>query len=305
MTQWSPTHQTPENGMRAWGAPDPSQPPVTRLGANEGVRVLERRGAWAHVQTASGWTGWVDDRLLTAQDQFVPTHQAPPNGMQIWAEPDPAIAPEGMLAGDTKVAVTKILGAWARVTAADGRTGWVDARLLHAVTEEPAPVAAPVAAQTAVLTSQPQPAAVIVTEPAPVEEPTFGFRTTKLLTMIGGLAVVLSAFVPWIRFEGTDNAFDLPIACLWSYTNTGEGMNLAVLLLVLGVLGLVAAFVRLPAWLTRTAGGIAIVAGLAFILQFLLFLDNSQVYAVGDVLELIGFAPLLTIGGGVLMLSGY
>jgi hypothetical protein len=61
---WQPTHTVPAQGMAAWSAPDPSQPPIANLAAGVQLRLLESAGAWARVDASNGWTGWVDGRLL-------------------------------------------------------------------------------------------------------------------------------------------------------------------------------------------------------------------------------------------------
>jgi hypothetical protein len=61
---WAPTHLVPSDGMAAWGAPDPSQPPVAMLPPWLELAVEARAGEWAQVRAANGWRGWVDGRLL-------------------------------------------------------------------------------------------------------------------------------------------------------------------------------------------------------------------------------------------------
>ena len=61
---WAPTHRVPDGGLRAWAAPDPSQPHVAELAARVELSVDEVRGAWARVTGSNGWTGWVDNRRL-------------------------------------------------------------------------------------------------------------------------------------------------------------------------------------------------------------------------------------------------
>jgi len=58
------THVVPEPGMNAWSTPDPEAAVAAQLAAGVELKVLEERGAWAHVKGSNGWTGWVDGRLL-------------------------------------------------------------------------------------------------------------------------------------------------------------------------------------------------------------------------------------------------
>lgn len=60
--------RVPSTGMDGWTEPDPSSGPVARLEGDSTVNVGEVRGAWALVTTDSGWSGWVDGRLLLAVD---------------------------------------------------------------------------------------------------------------------------------------------------------------------------------------------------------------------------------------------
>ena len=64
---WTPTHVVPAGGMAAWGAPDPSRPPVAMLSERVELIVVAQAGAWAQVRGINGWTGWVDGRLLVPQ----------------------------------------------------------------------------------------------------------------------------------------------------------------------------------------------------------------------------------------------
>jgi hypothetical protein len=61
---WSPSHAVGAAGMAAWGAPDPTGPKIATLDAGLPLQVRERRGDWAEVVAANGWSGWVDARLL-------------------------------------------------------------------------------------------------------------------------------------------------------------------------------------------------------------------------------------------------
>lgn len=67
---------------------------------------------------------------VAAQPAFAPAHVVPSNGMAAWAKPDPNSPTVAQLGGNLPLQVTEVLGAWAHVTASNGWTGWVDARLL-------------------------------------------------------------------------------------------------------------------------------------------------------------------------------
>ncbi len=61
---WTPTHLAPYEGIPAWAAPDPQQPPIAVLPPWLELAVVSIAGDWAQVRAANGWRGWVDGRLL-------------------------------------------------------------------------------------------------------------------------------------------------------------------------------------------------------------------------------------------------
>jgi RsiW-degrading membrane proteinase PrsW (M82 family) len=61
----APGFVVPTGGLPAWAQPDPSSHLVATLPAGSAVQVVQRLGAWAHVVTDTGWSGWVDGRALT------------------------------------------------------------------------------------------------------------------------------------------------------------------------------------------------------------------------------------------------
>jgi CRP-like cAMP-binding protein len=58
------THVVPASGLLAWVHPDPDEEPAAQLAAGVELRVVAESGAWARVEAANGWTGWVDGRAL-------------------------------------------------------------------------------------------------------------------------------------------------------------------------------------------------------------------------------------------------
>ena len=73
---FGPTHVVPRCGMPAWEAPDPARPTVP-LDPLLPVQLVERRGDWARVLCANGWSAWVDGRLLVAVPQDPPATGGP------------------------------------------------------------------------------------------------------------------------------------------------------------------------------------------------------------------------------------
>ncbi|MFD5538918.1 hypothetical protein ACFWIJ_14035 [Streptomyces sp. NPDC127079] len=82
-----PTHVVPADGMAAWEAPDPGRPTVP-LDPLLPVRLVERRGDWAHISCANGWAAWVDGRYLVAVPQDPPLPGGPPDAA---ADPRPLL----------------------------------------------------------------------------------------------------------------------------------------------------------------------------------------------------------------------
>ncbi|MBI4261080.1 MAG: SH3 domain-containing protein [Actinobacteria bacterium] len=62
--------------------------------------------------------------------RWLPTHFVPNAGMPAWATPDPGSPVVANLDPGLPVQVVEEAGAWARVIASNGWTGWVDGRLL-------------------------------------------------------------------------------------------------------------------------------------------------------------------------------
>lgn len=63
---------------------------------------------------------------------WVPTHAVPPDNLPAWAAPDPSAPPAATLAAGLPLQVVEWNGAWARVRAENGWSGWVDGRRLVA-----------------------------------------------------------------------------------------------------------------------------------------------------------------------------
>jgi hypothetical protein len=65
---------------------------------------------------------------------WLPTHVVPATGMASWEAPDPSRPPTVTLAGGVQLVVVEQQGAWSRVMGSNGWVGWVDGRLLLALT---------------------------------------------------------------------------------------------------------------------------------------------------------------------------
>lgn len=66
-SSFTPSHQTPAGGIPAWDRPDATLPPTLTLASAVPLEVLHwQADGWWQVRAATGWTGWIDGRLLTA-----------------------------------------------------------------------------------------------------------------------------------------------------------------------------------------------------------------------------------------------
>ncbi|MFE3935076.1 hypothetical protein ACFXPJ_15145, partial [Streptomyces goshikiensis] len=84
-----PTHVVPQEGLPAWEEPDTSRP-TTPLDAFLPVQLRSRRGEWAEILCANGWSAWVDGRLLVAVPQPPPPGGRPRARTEV---PPPLLTP--------------------------------------------------------------------------------------------------------------------------------------------------------------------------------------------------------------------
>lgn len=219
------------------------------------------------------------------------THRVPP-GMRVWGEPNPELAPLAAFQETAEVRVEEERGAWARIARADGWGGWVDGRLLESLTVAP-------------------PATSDVPPPPPPDDGgsgTFGavapgraaVKVRGLIAAGAGLAL-LSSVLPWGKAGGT-NAFEFELSILWNPDTFGNGgITTGIALLLLALAGLaVATLRRLPAWLALPIGVLVLLMGALFFYQMVRDV-GSAARAFSDV---IGFAPWLTMIGGLGMVLG-
>jgi hypothetical protein len=207
---------------------------------------------------------------------WVATHAVPSGGMSAWPEPNPEIQPSAHLEARVRVTVSERRGDWARVVGSNGWTGWVDARRLVELSKSET-MAATGSAGSAV-----------------------GSKRLNPLILAGALFTALSALLPWI--DDGRNAMELTLKFLWDVDAQGEPF-LGWGLMGLGALALGVAFLKKPL-------GPALLVGIATIATALLFV--AQLYRVlsdlgggfEELRDAVGFAPAVTVGGGILTLIG-
>ncbi|MEU6666737.1 hypothetical protein [Streptomyces sp. NPDC046727] len=98
-----PTHVVPARGMPSWEAPDPARPTVP-LDPLLPVQLVERRGDWAYIRCANGWSAWVDGRCLVA----VPEDPPATEGTEATADPLPLLTRAEEALADYRTAVAEL-----------------------------------------------------------------------------------------------------------------------------------------------------------------------------------------------------
>jgi len=214
---------------------------------------------------------------------FAPTHQAPAGGMPAWANPDPAAAPIAQLAARVQLRIDETRGAWARVTGSNGWTGWVDARRLG-------PLGGGGGGGAMAL----------------------GGLALRPLPLIGAIALIVATFLSWMKgleafaFPSV-NGWDVGLPILWTITNPGDQPRIGLILLIVGIVALAAAFIpRIGRALAAFTGLLSIVIGGLYVLQVIRFWGQDPVNAgAGDTLShAVGIGPWVALAGGLLLLIG-
>jgi len=239
----------------------------------------------AEPEAATAETVVVDEAAM-----WVATHTVPGGGISAWAEPDPGLAPVAKLAARVELQVNEQRGAWASVTGSNGWTGWVDARKLRklegAATARVAPASsAPVAAAAAVTTAR------------------AGGLTLRPLALLGGLAMIIAAFLPWnatgTALDGTysipfGKALDWPLAFVWNSLSPSQpSIGIVAVVLALIVLAL-AVLPKATPPMTIAAGSVAALVGILFLLQL------SRLPGWGDALKILEVGFWVFLVGAVL-----
>ena len=212
---------------------------------------------------------------VAAPAGWAPTHRVPTGGMRAWDEPDPSLQPSSRLEARVELEIAERRGDWARAVGSNGWTGWVDARKL----EEMGASSAPSASRIEIA----------------------GFSLAPL-PLVGAVGLLLAAFLPWVdAFGGSSNSFDVALSFLWDLTASGAPY-LGWAVVALAALALAAAAAaKTNSGLLRALGILAIALVVDFVIQMYRGVTDGG-GSFGDVFDLLGFAPWIALGSGVVLL---
>jgi len=206
---------------------------------------------------------------------WTPTHRVPTAGMRAWADPDPSQQPTTRLEPAVELTVSEQRGDWANVVGSNGWTGWVDARQLLQIGAAPA-------AKSSI---------------------NFGGVQLRPLPLIGAAALLLSAFLPWVSGFPSVNSLDIALSFLWDLNASGSPyLGWAIIAIAAGGLVVSARKKTSPA-LMMLLGLLAVGLTGAFLIQMYRGITDSG-GTLGDIFDWIGFAPWVSLGGGVLLVAG-
>lgn len=117
--------------------------------------------------------------------------------------------------------------------------------------------------------------------------------------ILGALAVVASAFLPWLRLRFGFTGFDIPARYLFTGGGGGGGLSAGVLLVVLGVLALALSFLPAASILRRLLGLASAAVPVIYAVQLL-----SGDQTVGQLASHFGPGEYAAFVGGLLVVFG-
>lgn len=259
--------ETPNGAQQAAATPNDAQAPTPDGGATR----IEEAVA----------TPKEDPTPIPAPEKgaWSPTHRVPSGGMRAWDDPDPDAPPAARLEPGVELAVLEKRGEWARVVGENDWTGWVDARRL----EETSGVVKPAKASSTI---------------------DIGGLALRPLPLAGAAAALLAVFLPWVDAGiATLNSLDVSLSFLWDLGAQGSPY-LGWALIAAVAAGAIGSATKKPLnGLVRLAGVVAIAIAIVFVVQIYRGVTDGG-GTVGDAFDLLGFAPWIAVGGGVIMLAG-
>ena len=159
------------------------------------------------------------------------THRTPRQEISFWAQPDGALPAAGTLPRETPVRFEEVRGPWARVSASNGWSGWVDGQLL-----QPAGGAAPAG---------------------------LWISPWRAMPALGGILVIAATFIDWTPFFSAMD-WGAPGALWASY---GTTVRFGIITLILGAVALLLSLLpRTIPWL-RVVGVLVVLVCIAFMVS--------------------------------------
>jgi hypothetical protein len=248
---------------------------------------------------------------------YEPTHDVPASGLPAFADPDVTPGPAAQLVPGLDVQLLERREDWAYIECSNGWKAWVNGTLLVAraapepvAPAAPAPVAPsppppqpePTPAPAPVAPAAPSPAWGTPAAAAPAAASTGGiaFGPGQIVALVGAALVLVSGWLNWADIEGGDftaSAYKFPAAFLKDnmVDVPGAGLNLGILLLLIVAVCVVGALVQKVRWLAVVGGVLALLVGVVFLYQIRELADEVNL----GMFDLAGYAPLLTIVGGI------
>lgn len=308
--EYQATHTVPETGLHAWSEPDGTGAPAATLDPGLDVQVTERRADWARIRCSNGWEAWTDGRNLVATTTVTPPPPPPaavnaPAPTPVDASPSPhvdspPVEPVPVPPTQTPAASSDL--PWPSPAAPSPPAPKPDPAAEPATMPIAEPATAPATAWTSPAPPRPSPqqtawaTAEAVSVPAPRR-----FGPAHAIAMIGAAIVIVSAFLPWLDLAGdTVTAYDSPANFLFDSTSNDDGVNLGIVLLILGAVGIIAVLIRPVRWLSIVVGVAAIVIGARYIWQTNDLLSGNDL----GLFDLLSYGAYFAIGGGVVAVLG-
>lgn len=128
-----------------------------------------------------------------------------------------------------------------------------------------------------------------------------GASKPSWFALAGGAATIVGALLPWLAASLTGqsaNAFDVPAKFLLNPDNAfAGGINLGLILVLLGLVAIGLAFLPAAGIFRRVAGAVVAAAVIVFVVQLLRGVSN-------DAFQLLGPGVWVTLAGGLVTLGG-
>ncbi len=232
---------------------------------------------------------------VATEPAWIATHAVPAEGIQAWADPDPAGDVIANLAGRVELEVIERRANWANVKAENDWEAWVDGRRLI-------PILISVAASPAT----PTPASGD-SKPATSASSALAVARGDPIPLIAAIALLISVFLPWFG-GGAPWSFDLPAGFLWSFSADTGWFSIGLVMLVVGGVAVASFFVEGIAPYRRIVGGVAAAIAALWLVQtlraLLEFTDSGLAGIVADMFtDYLALGPWVALAAGITLIA--